>query len=74
MKYRSINMCTTNGRNDGVSTDPNNPPLQNYVDRDIEGVGIFNLPVCSMEVAIENYYRASNNSDMINWATFPCNP
>ncbi|UPK95518.1 hypothetical protein LCI18_006453 [Fusarium solani-melongenae] len=72
----SINSEKANGgRNAGPRPNGENPSretLQSFLDNGLEAPGIWNIPICPMEEALENYYLLYGNSldDMSN---FPCN-
>ncbi|KAF7555590.1 hypothetical protein G7Z17_g2070 [Cylindrodendrum hubeiense] len=72
----SINSKAANGDRNGLKVDvqaPGKEVLESYVDRGIEAPGIFNIPICPMEEAMENYYMWYQN-DKEDMTNFPCNP
>ncbi|KAH7150156.1 hypothetical protein B0J13DRAFT_583488 [Dactylonectria estremocensis] len=72
----SINSNAANGGKNGFKADvqaPGKQVLETFLDRGIEAPGIFNIPICSMEEVIENYYMWYQN-DKEDMTNFPCNP
>ncbi|KAH7129386.1 hypothetical protein B0J13DRAFT_645277 [Dactylonectria estremocensis] len=72
----SINSKNTNGGKNGPTIDieaPGKELLETFVDRGIEAPGIWNIPVCPVEEALENYYMWFQN-DKDDMTNFPCNP
>ncbi|KAM0429644.1 hypothetical protein ACHAPT_006249 [Fusarium lateritium] len=71
-----INSKNANGGENGFKLDMNDPSretLESLAGTGIEAPGIFNIPICSMDEVIENYYQwyGNDHEDMTN---FPCNP
>ncbi|KAG5749535.1 hypothetical protein H9Q69_003283 [Fusarium xylarioides] len=72
----SLNSKAANGGKNGFKLDLGDEPSREVLDSlagsGIEAPGVFNIPICSMDEVIENYYLWYGNSreDMTN---FPCN-
>ncbi|KAM0354256.1 hypothetical protein ACHAPU_001300 [Fusarium lateritium] len=77
LHYRSLNSKAANGGKNGFKLDigdePSREVLESLAGGGIEAPGVFNIPICSMDEVIENYYQwySGWHDDMTN---FPCNP
>lgn len=75
--HRSLNSKAANGGKNGFKLDLGDEPSREVLDSlagsGIEAPGVFNIPICSMDEVIENYYQwfSGWHDDMTN---FPCNP